>query len=265
MKFVILLLIPQFCLLLNSVKSGKLKIDEMSFLNERAVLLSERDGVFAIDPLIVKKCTDFTVTGKGDNAEWNKAVWNSLTKLDPGGRNYASRFKILYSTTGMYVLFNGEDDKITTKDYKDFEAIYNGDVFEVFFHPNPKTPVYFEYEINQLRKELVLMLSRTGNQVSPWAPKYPAAEDQRPIKRMVDVAGEKAEVDASIKSWTAEVFFPYTILGLLPGVPPVSGATWNANFCRLDYDSGKMIKYSYSPGIQTSFHELDKFLSIKFE
>lgn len=265
MKFVTLLIISQFCLLLNSAKNEKLKIDKLSFFEERAVGLSERDSVFAIDPLIVRKCSDFTVTGKGDNAKWIKAAWNSLIKLDSGGRNYASSFKILYSNTGIYVLFSGEDDKITTRDYKDFDAIYNGDVFEVFFHPNPRTPVYFEYEINQLRKELILMLSRSTDQISPWAPKYPAAEDRRPVKRMVDVVGGKIEVGASIKYWTAEVFFPYSVLGLLPGVPPGSGTIWNANFCRLDYDSGKMIKYSYSPGIQTSFHELDKFLSIKFE
>ncbi len=82
---------------------------------------------------------------------------------------------------------------------------------------------------------------------------------------MVDVVGGKAEVGGSIKTWTAEVFFPYTILGLLTNVPPVSGMIWNANFCRLDYDSGYMIKYSWSPAIQKSFHEIDKFQSIKFE
>lgn len=219
----------------------------------------------AADPLPVFKATDFVVTGKGDNAEWNKASWNSLVKLDTGGRSYESKFKILYSGTGIYVLFKGEDDKITTRDYKDFEAIYNGDVFEVFFHPNPEVPVYFEYEINALRKELILTLSKTNNQLFSWSPRYPNTEDRRPIKRMVNVEGEKVEVDAPIKTWTAEVFLPYTILGLLPGLPPQKGTIWNANFCRLDYDSGNMIKYSYSPTIKRSFHELDKFLSIKFE
>jgi hypothetical protein len=259
MKILFLLLVFQGSIFFNHLKSQPIR--SANFVDEGFA----SQGASSADPLIVPKSDDFTVTGKGDNAAWNKAAWNSLTRLDSGGRNYESKFKILYSNTGIYVLFSGEDDKITTKDYNDFEAIYNGDVFEVFFHPNPKTPVYFEYEINALRKELILMLSRSEKQLFSWAPKYPSAEEQRPIKRMVDVAGEKIEVDASIKSWAAEVFLPYSILGLLPGVPPTTGTTWYANFCRLDYDNGKMVKYSYSPRIQTSFHELDKFLSIKFE
>jgi hypothetical protein len=218
-----------------------------------------------INPLTVLRCKDFTITGKGNNSQWDKANWTSLTKLDTGGRNYESRFKILYSTTGIYVLFAGEDDKITTKAYNDFEAIYNGDVFEVFLHPIPETAVYFEYEINQLSKELILTLSKVNNQLYSWAPKYPAAEDRKPIKKMVDVTGEKIEVGSSIKTWRAEIFFPYTILGLLPNIPPQSGTTWNANFCRLDYDSGNMIKYSWTPTIQKSFHEIEKFQSIRFE
>lgn len=216
-------------------------------------------------PLIVLKCNDFSITGNGNNAEWNKAAWNTLTKLDTGGRNYESKFKIMYSARGIYLLFSGEDNKITTKDYKDFEAIFNGDVFEVFFHPMPATAVYFEYEINQLNKELILTLSKTNNQLYSWAPRYPAAENRKPIKKMVDVTGEKIEVGGAIKRWSAEVFIPYTILGLLPGVPPTSGAIWNANFCRLDYDSGNMIKYSWSPTIEKSFHELEEFRSIQFE
>lgn len=217
------------------------------------------------EALLVRKCNDFSVTGKGNNPEWNKAGWNNLSKLDAGGKNYQSKFRIIYSATGIYVLFYGEDDKITTKPYKDFEDIYNGDVFEVFFHPKPQTPVYFEYEINHLSKELILTLSKSEGQPTSWIPANYNHSNEKAVKRMVNVEGEKTEIGATIKSWSAELFFPYSILGLLPGVPPDSGTVWNANFCRLDYDSGQMIKYSWSPAIQVSFHEIDKFRSLKFE
>lgn len=217
------------------------------------------------EALLVKQCNDFTVTGKGNNPEWNKAAWNNLSKLDSGGKNYQSKFKILYSATGIYVFFFGQDDKITTKAYKDFEDIYNGDVFEVFFHPKPQTPVYFEYEINHLGKELILTLSKSDGQINSWAPANYNHPNEKTIQKMVNVEGEKTEISATIKSWNAELFFPYSILGLLPAVPPNSGTVWNANFCRLDYDSGKMIKYSWSPAIQVSFHEIDKFRALQFE
>ncbi|HKP32333.1 MAG TPA: hypothetical protein VJT83_06385, partial [Chitinophagaceae bacterium] len=69
----------------------------------------------------------------------------------------------------------------------------------------------------------------------------------------------------AIQSWTAEVFFPNEIFALMPGTPPRSGDTWNANFCRIDYDSGKSQEWTWSPEVGPSFHELEHFRSIRFE
>ncbi|HEX8357293.1 MAG TPA: carbohydrate-binding family 9-like protein [Segetibacter sp.] len=265
MKTILLLLIFHGGLLLNSsiVEGRASGVFEGSMINVPKLSATKQE-VFA-KALLVKKCNDFSVTGLGNSPEWKKAEWTHLTKLDSGGINYESKYKILYSALGIYVLFYGEDDKITTKDYKDFEAIYNGDVFEIFFHPSAETPVYFEYEVNQLSRELILTLSKTGERLYSWAPKYPTAEERKPVKKAVSVTGDTPQVGSSLKNWTAEVFIPYEIMGILPNTPPKSGTIWNANFCRLDYDSGNMIKWSWSPRIQKSFHEIDKFLSIQFE
>ena len=112
-------------------------------------------------PQIVKKCNDFEIDGKGSSAEWNKTEWQMHTRIQKSDLNHETKSKILYSPKGIYVLFSGGDQKITTKDYKDFEEIYDGDVFEVFFHPKPELPQYFEYEVNQLGRELTLTLSRS--------------------------------------------------------------------------------------------------------
>ena len=217
------------------------------------------------EPLVVRKCDDFTVTGKGDNPEWKKTPWTLLSKLDEGSEEYESKFKILSSPKGIYVLFHSKDDKITTKEYKDFESIFNGDVVEVFFHPNPQITVYFEYEVNQLDKELILAISNlNGQNQTSWIPRHLGKKENGIIK-MVDVVGGEKKVNGAIQSWSAEIFFSYGALGLLPNVPPKSETLWNANFCRLDYDNGKMIKWSWTPTIEKSFHELEKFRSIKFE
>ena len=215
--------------------------------------------------LLVKKCNDFSLTGKGNDPEWSKTEWSPLTKLDEGGKLNVSKFKILYSATGIYVLFQGDDEKITTKPYKDFESIFNGDVFEVFFHTDPEAAVYFEYEVNHLGKELILTISNINNKFLGWIPRNNEGVHRTGIQKQVEVVGGKKEIDSSINSWSAEIFFPYSGLGLLPKVPPASGTQWNANFCRLDYDTGSMIKWSWTPSIKKSFHELDKFRSIKFE
>lgn len=83
-------------------------------------------------PLLVKRCNDFTLTGKADSKQWESTAWNLLIKLDSGGRNYQSKFKILYSASGIYVFFSGEDSLVTTVYDQDFGNLFRGDVFEAF-------------------------------------------------------------------------------------------------------------------------------------
>ena len=213
-------------------------------------------------PLLVRSCSDFDPTGTGENSEWNKAEWNYLTKLDTGGKAYTTKFKILYSAKGIYTLFNGDDDKISTQYDKDFGDLYKGDVFEVFFHTDPKTPMYFEYEINQLNKELVLLIPNINGKIYGWLPwRY---EQDRTVKKAVNVVGGTNIADAKISSWSAELFFPYDLFRPLGNVPPKSGTIWNANFYRLDYDSNKVMKWAWSP-VKKHFHEPENFRTIKFE
>ena len=140
-------------------------------------------------PLRVRKCFDFDLTGKGDNNEWSKTEWNDMIKLDSGGKAYSSKFKILYSAKGIYVLFYGDDDKISTTFDKDFENLFRGDVFEVFFHTDPKTTIYLEYEVNQLNKELVLLIPKVNGRARGWIPWH--YENDRKTKKMVNIVGGK--------------------------------------------------------------------------
>lgn len=216
--------------------------------------------VYASKELVVRKCEDFTLTGDGTNPVWNTTPWTTLTKLDSGGAVNKTQFKILYSKTGIYVLFEGADQKITTQNFKDNDNIFTGDVFEVFFHPDPSISVYYEYEVNALSKELTLSISSLkGYGYTSWIPR------RNGVRKEVNITGGLPDINSEIKAWSAEIFFPYGALGLLPKVPPGSGTTWNANFCRLDYDTEKMIKWSWSSTIKTSFHELEEFNTIRFE
>ena len=213
-------------------------------------------------PLVVHRCNDFLPGGKGENPEWEKSKWTNLTKIDRGGKEDNTRFKILYSSTGLYVLFNGDDERISSSFKNDFESLFKADVFEVFFHPNPAEPIYFEYEVSPLDKELVLLILNMNDKFGSWMP-WPY-EGKKKVVKKVSISGGKMEPNASIKSWSAELFFPYSLLTPLKNVPPVPGTMWNANFCRLDYDSGHMIKWSWSP-IAVSFHEFNKYRSLRFE
>jgi hypothetical protein len=180
-----------------------------------------------------------------------------LNPLDPG-LTYSSRFKILYSETGIYVLFDGEDSLVTTTYTEDFDDLYNADVFEVFFHPQPSDPVYFEYEINALNKELVLLIPNFGGKFLGWIPWHYTGN--RKVQKQVHLYKEEGK----LRRWTAEMFFPYVLLAPLQQVPPTKGMQWKANFYRLDYDGGKMHKWAWSP-VTGTFHEYAKFGTIVFE
>jgi len=212
-------------------------------------------------PLVVRRCNDFTVSGKGDHPEWQKANPVRLTQLDNHGKQQETSFKILYSSTGIYVLFIGIDEKITSTFNNDFENLYEGDVFEVFFHPDTAEPIYFEYEISPLEKELVLLITNRNGKFGRWMPfNY---KNQAVVKKVHINGGEK-KTGSALQSWSAELFFPNSLLFSLNKIPPTPGMRWNANFCRLDYDTGKMTKWSWSP-IKVSFHEKEKFFSLRFE
>jgi len=220
-------------------------------------LLALNGAIFAQDltkeALLIRKCADFTVTGKGDNPEWNKTAWNPLQKLDSGGLAFESRFKILYSATGLYILFTGADQTITSSYDKDFGELFKGDVFEVFLQPDPQVPLYVEYEVNALDKELVLLIQNSNGNTSGWLPWH--YEGKRKVIKQVIFANNLV---------SAELYFPYSLFNAMAPLPPASGTVWDGNFFRLDYDPGKMIKWAWSP-VERGFHEMKHFRPLRFE
>lgn len=226
----------------------------MLILSPNFLFAFQSDG----DTLKVTLVSDFKINGTGNQPQWDSTEWVSLTQLEEGVTHYDSRFKILYSKKGIYVKFSGKDKKITSSYKNDFDDLYNGDVFEVFFHTNPSLPLYFEYEISPLNKELVLLIPNLDDKIMGWRPWH--YEKDRLVQKKVHIIKGKQ----GMEGWTAECFFPYALLQPLQAIPPVKGTVWNANFCRIDYDSGRMALWSWSP-VKRSFHEFRVFRAIRFQ
>lgn len=212
--------------------------------------------------LTVKKCEDFEVSGLGNNKNWEITPWVVLDVLDDIDKAFVTRFKMLYSETGIYVLAYCEDSLISTEFTEDQGDIWEGDVFEVFFQTDPANPLYFEYEINPLNTELVILVPNNQGDFFGWAPWH--YEGNRKVKKAVVVEGGNPQPGAKITAWTAEMFFPFALLKGLKNVPPQQGTAWKANFYRMDYDTGKRIKWSWQP-IEINFHEYSKFGLVVFE
>ena len=63
----------------------------------------------AVPRLSVRPADDFEVTGTGDRPAWQQAEWTPLHRRQPDGHPYDTRFKVLYSATGLYFLMEGTD------------------------------------------------------------------------------------------------------------------------------------------------------------
>jgi hypothetical protein len=210
----------------------------------------------------VRRTPDFELTGEGGNAAWKAAEWLSLPARKDNASDHATSMKTLYSGTGLYFLFRCGDDRLTASLDADFTDLYNEDVVEIFLWTDERLPVYFEYELSPLDRELALLVPNVDGQFRGWRPWH--YEGARKTRHSTSVLAGKKEGGAAVREWSAECFIPFSLLEPLANVPPVPGIRWRANFYRCDYDRGHMAYWSWQP-VDTWFHEYHRFGILEFE
>jgi hypothetical protein len=204
----------------------------------------------------VRPTADFEVTGTGADEAWRAAEWVPIPRRQPKGLPYDARFKVLYSATGIYFLMDGTDRIVTATMTDDFMDLWNEDVFEVFLWTDERHPVYFEYEISPLGKELPILVPNFGGDFLGWRPWH--YEKDRLIRKATSVSGGPKQSGAAIEGWRAEFFIPYALLKPLQNVPPKPGTRWRANVYRVDHDEGRRTSWVWSP-VRTNFHDYENF------
>jgi predicted TIM-barrel fold metal-dependent hydrolase len=214
------------------------------------------------DVIRVKSTTDFEVTGDPGREVWSKTDWIAIPNRKNSGLKYESRMKLLYSSTGIYVLFDATDRKLTVTGLSDFDDLWNEDVFEVFLWTDEKYSTYVEYEISPLGKELPILIPNFNGKFLGWRPWH--YDGPRKIKKATVVRGGDKKAGATVEGWSAEIFIPYALLEPLQNVPPKPGTKWRANFYRVDYDETNSTHWSWVP-VGPSFHEYQKFGTLVFE
>lgn len=212
-------------------------------------------------PIAVKHTEDFELSGDGKNKVWETSPWNIMNATEKDDVR-KTRFKALYSDSGIYFLFHNEDEFLTAAKTADFERLWLEDVNEVFLWPDTTETVYFEYEISPLNYELPILVPNFKGKFLGWRPwQY---EGERKTKHLTRVEGGEKKTGSKIKAWYAEFFIPYTLLSPLHNVPPQKGTTWRANMYRLDYDKNKTVRWSWRK-TETNFHQFTKFGTLIFE
>ncbi|HJZ92964.1 MAG TPA: amidohydrolase family protein [Gemmataceae bacterium] len=212
--------------------------------------------------LRVKPTDDFELTGDGSAEAWKKAEWEPLHKRTEKGLPYETKVKVLYSKKGLYALMDATDKKITATLPENNLHLWTEDVFEVFVWPDERDPVYFEYEISPLNKELPILVPNFGGKFRGWLPWYEGGAAK--TRKATAAVGGELKSGAIVSGWRAEVFIPYELLVPLRNVPPKAGTKWRANFYRMDYDDKNVTSWDWAR-VGPSFHEFEKFGTLVFE
>lgn len=236
------------------------------FLAILAFIPSVTSGQEAKRPeLKVLPCEDFEVTGDGSSPAWKQSDWVPMQVRPKSAHDYKTQFKMLYSKTGVYVLFDGADKRITATKTEDYLDLWTEDVYECFFWTDEQHPIYFEYEISPLGYELPILVPNFGGKFLGWRPWHVGQPPKDRLTRKATSAWDgQAKSDAAVSGWSAEVFIPYELLKPLNNTRPVPGTKWRANFYRMDYDGGKQGSWDWAR-VGTSFHEYQSFGTIVFQ
>ncbi len=205
---------------------------------------------------------DFELDGSGSASQWEKTSWVTLPFRHGPASSYSTRAKVLYSTTGIYFLFECEDQTLSASLTEDFANLYEEDVVEVFLWTDEQYPIYFEYELSPLNYELPIIIPNFGGEFFGWRPWH--YEGEKKTRHATSVVGGKKESGASIRQWIAEFFIPFALLKPLQNVPPQKGTTWRANMYRIDYDGDAFKSWQWQP-TSGSFHEYQKFGTFEFQ
>lgn len=214
---------------------------------------SHRDSLIYVRPT-----TDFEFAGNGNEENWKSGEWITMPQRSEVPAGYSTRFKILYSPTGIYCLYHCTDKTITATLKGDFLDLYNEDVVEAFFWPDEQNPLYFEYELSPLNYELPILVPNNKGNFFGWRPWH--YEGDRKTRHATKITQGP---DDRITGWIGEFYIPFTLLRGLAQNPPKKGTRWRANFYRIDYDS-KTAEWSWQ-SIRTNFHDYEMFGSLVFE
>ncbi len=209
----------------------------------------------------IKQTNDFEISGDGKNKAWESANWVTMLPSEKGEPR-ETRFKALYSATGMYFLFYNRDELLSATMTADFEKLWLEDVNELFIWTDTTETIYFEYQISPLNYELAILVPNFDGKFLGWRPwQY---EGERKTKHLTVIEGGEKKPGSKVYGWYAEFFIPYALLTPLRNVPPTKGSVWRANMYRIDYDNKKTSRWQWRK-TETNFHQYTRFGALIFD
>ncbi len=222
-----------------------------------------------------KISTPIVIDGVMDDPAWNAAAWTELYVLYgtlDGVPETATRAKIVWDDTYLYIGVEAEDHDIWATYTERDSPLWNENVLEVFIDPEGNAINYMEFEVSPLNTILDLwvetpLFSQGGPAHFDW--------DAAGLRTAVHIDGTLGGADPNTPErqdtdtgWSLEFALPWEDAAIVSGtmaLPPEPGDTWRINLTRYDYRNGDRELSQWSPStVDGAWHEPSEYGHVTF-
>jgi hypothetical protein len=237
---------------------GRLRVATISITGAAAAAGGEK-------PYVIRRARGpITLDGKADEEAWAAAETTGDFVDAEGGEpvGAATRARLLYDDSHLYVLVEVEDRDVATQYKKHDEPIWKEDAIELFIDADGNGKGYIELQVNP-----------RGTMYDSWyADVRPGGDPawQSGMKAAVKVDGTLDKRDDVDRGWTVELAIPLAAVkgrdeAMAVTLPPAPGDTWRLNLVRVEKPLKKGLTVSsWAPIPISDFHALDRLKVVTF-
>ncbi len=207
------------------------------------------------------------IDGTLDDPAWREAPWTSdFVDIEGDARprpRFRTRVKMLWDENYLYIAAELEEPDVKATLLQHDSVIFHDNDFEVFVKPLPRTPSYFEFEMNALNTGWDLFLAKPykmgGHADNSW--------DATGMKTAVHIEGTLNQSSDRDRGWTLEIAYPWrSFLSRQPAPQPHAGSVWRINFSRVEWKAGqpKEDNWVWSPQGIVDMHVPEKWGYLRF-
>lgn len=165
-----------------------------------------------------------------------------------GEKLYAPRFRLAYSSSGLYFLVECADTKLSTSFLENGRALWTGDALGLVLQPAGEGGAVVEYVFSPTDRHAV----RSAGAGESLAGAEPRRSGDPAVVQKVFVMGEGVfgvgtPGQEGLEGWVAELYLPYSLFEPVVSSPPQPGDRWRVAFYRVDYDGEEPAHWSW-PG-----------------
>jgi len=207
------------------------------------------------------------------NAEWDSADWENANiaelnnfRIESKSRHPKVRVKLLYDDTGIYGLFQVDDQYVRSVTTEYQGSVCTDSCVEFFVQPGGRGG-YLNFEINCGGTLLVSFITdhkRTPNGFKEFKPLPP--EDGAKVRIFHSMPSVvEPEIQEPV-TWRNAFFIPAELFEKYGGVKtPFAGQVWRGNFYKCADQSSHNHWASWNPVSKLNFHLPECFASLIFE